>query len=347
MALSDDFKQSFDVKFDIIVESDVYKNKTDDEKDEIINKLIESEKIQQEIVQEQEEQEMRKEEIKQELGGMSEELNNILTSEEELSQSEQVANVVQAIENIKNELQEIIDSTTSTSEEIAQAQEKLEKVETLENEYVYQETSSAVQESTNSNDVFSNENPGLSIGKIYGIYRSSGHITVYADFIQKNTIAGVEIFSRLNGYCEVKSSMDINEKSTYAEIVNQINNSEIVFMFTTCANKNDKELVAEREQYFHDNKYSIGPTIKNNENSGFVYEVVESWNNIKVSVEDGKIKEEIDIDHPEYIVSLTDGDQMILYLYYFNDHDGKYSWRKLEKICPEFWAWVESEQSAK
>lgn len=337
--LDDDNKKEFDDKFDKITESDEYKDMTDKEKDDLVDKLIESEKIQQDIQKEQEEQETRKEEIKQELGGMSEELNNILTSEEELTQSEQVAQVADAIANTKNELQEIINSETATAEEIAEAQEKLDKVEKAEQEYVYQETSSAIKNQTASNQK-NDISSSMTLRKINGIYSGAAAMIIDADFVKIEYIGGVEIFSEITAFIRyAPDSGMVASDISYSEIVEYVNNNvSLIRLLTSCANDNNSERATEREKFFQENKYSMHSAIKADEEIGRNISVIESWDRV---AENGVI----DAEHPTYHLEVRDKDNSVIsdLLVYYNG--SSYKMIAIEKICPEFWAQVEAEQA--
>ncbi len=326
--LSDDEKKDFDEKLDQIINSDEYKDMTDDEKDELMDKFVESEKIQQEIQQEQEQQETRKEEIKQELGGMSEELNNILTSEEELSQSEQVAQVAEAIGNTKNELKDIINSGTASAEEIAEAQEKLEKVEALEQEYVANQTTSSITETITNNNHFQNTASNLTINKINGIYSDFGRVLIDAEFIQTETTAGVEICSKISGFCEVGNGNGFDLSGDYFSLIDSINNSEHCSLLFSYTNKNADW----HKEYFDKNKYSMDPSIQTIESIGFNFSVLASW------------ETDTNSEHPEYIIKREMNDDIRLYIVTYNNDFDQYSFLTVEKACPEFWAQVEAEQ---
>lgn len=323
--LDDDNKQKVEEKFEQITNSDEFKEKTDKEKDEIIDKLVESEKIQQDIQKEQEEQETRKEELKQELGEMSEELNNILTSEEELTQSEQVAQVADAINNTKNELKDIINSETATAEEIAEAQEKLEKVEKAEQEYAHDAISNGIK-GTSSNCYGLNNK--IDIIKINSIYSITGNAFVNCDYIIAEDINGVSIYSKNNGFFMIQGVDRISNELSYDEIVDSISVYFATIYDRTCTNRNAES----HKQFLEQNKSEINEwQFDYFERRGYDVSILESWEN------DG------DSDHPEYIIQATRDDIVKIYMM---TYDGEsYRTSKLEKICPEFWAQKEAEEA--
>lgn len=337
--LDDENKSKFEEKFDIIVASDKYKNKTDDEKDEIINKLIESEKLQQDVAKEQEEQEIRREEIKQELGGMSEELGNVFANDN-LTQSEQVAQVADAIANTKNELQEIINSETATVEEIAKVQEKLDKVESLEQEYVYQETSSAIKDQIATNPK-NNISDNLTLRKINGIYSGAAAMIIDADFVTIEYIGGVEIFSEITAFIRyAPDSGMVASDISYSEIVEYVNNNvSLIRLLTSCANDNNSERATEREKYFQENKYSMHNAIQVDENRGRNFSITKSWDRVAEN-------NSMDAEHPTYHLRVIREDGSIIGDILLIYNGSSYIMYNIEKICPEFWAQVEAEQRA-
>lgn len=308
----------------IAADSDEYKNMSDKEKDQLVEKLIVSEILQEEIKAEELNVQAQKEEVKRKLCGFSTELTEILNSND-LTQTEQVAGVAEAINNVKQELQETIDSDSSSPEEIAAAKEQLKQVEAAEQEYAYHETATSITETVNNDDSFSMRNIGIRLEKLRGTYKIRGRIYVNADFIKTEVIAGVEICSQINGFCQISCMSPISEDVNYTDMIAAINNCGGTIFITTCANRNNES----HKSYFEQNKYSMASFISRYEGFGYTYDVFESWEN-----EDNET---------EFIIKEKRGGSSKLY--FVTSNGGRYSFQEIEKICPEFWAQKELEES--
>lgn len=307
--LDDDNKQKVEDKFEQITNSDEFKEKTDKEKDEIIDKLVESEKIQQDVQKEQEKTETRKEELKQEL--------------EDLSSNKQ---------ELEQRVQDLKDSG-ATDEEIKAAESEQQKVEeqikAAEQEQIYYETSDTVKESAAQNSYLQTNNPGTSIQKIWGIYKYGGHsIYVNADILQKETIAGVEIYTKANALCLV---MAIIPEQTTEAILECLSNPGSIRIKSICTNKNKES----HKEYFEQNKQTICQEALNQYiDRGYEMSILESW------------EEENDPEHPSFLLRVKRGQNVDrLKLLCYEKSLGDYSLTPVEKICPEFWAQLEAEQA--
>lgn len=301
--LSDDNKQKFEDKFKQITNSEKYIKMTDEEKDEIVDKLIESEKIQQEAQKEQEEQEKRKEELKQKL--------------EDLSSNKQ---------ELEQKVQDLRDSG-ATNEEIKAAEQEQQKVEeqikAAEQEQIYYELSDAIKDSLAKNELYQTLYNGTKIQKIYRIYGTGGEIIINADILQCETIADVQIYTKVNAFCSLVVEMP--EQSTEA-ILECIFNPDMFYIETICMNKNSES----HKQYFEQNKHEI-KIVKVCEEEGGVATVLESW------------EEKENPDYPEFLIEINFEGQKRIFLTTYN-HNGYYDSCEIEKICPEFWAQLELEQ---
>lgn len=282
---------------------------TDEEKDEIVDKLIESEKIQQEAQKEQEEQETRKEELKQEL--------------EDLSSNKQ---------ELEQKVQDLKDSG-ATDEEIKAAEEEQQKVEeqikAAEQEQIYYETSDTVKDSADQNSIFQTNYPGTSIQKVWGIYKTQGSsIYVNADILQKEIIAGVDIYTKANALCRIMAIIPEETTEAILKCISGPNSFRIVSIFT---NKNDES----HKIYFEQNKQTMCQgTLKQYEDLGCEMSILETW------------EEDNDSEHPSFLLRVARGQivDMLQFLRY-EKSEGYYSLQTVEKICPEFWAQLETEQA--
>lgn len=307
--LDDDNKQKVEEKFEQIANSEKYNEMTDKEKEEIVDKLVESEKIQQDVQKEQEKTETRKEELKQEL--------------EDLSSNKQ---------ELEQRVQDLKDSG-ATEEEIKAAESEQQKVEeqikAAEQEQTYYETSDTVKDSLAQNSILQTENPGMSIQKLLGIYKTGRDVVVNADILQKETISGVEIYRKANAFCQILARLPDNP--TYAEILECISNSEVIIINQICTNKNEES----HKEYFEQNKQTMARgNLKFLEDIGYEISLLESW------------EEENDPEHPSFLLRVKRGQSVDeLNFLCYEKSLGNYSMTTVEKICPEFWAQLEAEQA--
>lgn len=306
--LSDDNKQKVEDKFKQITNSEKYIKMTDEEKDEIVDKLIESEKIQQDIQKEQEEQETRKEELKQEL--------------EDLSSNKQ---------ELEQRVQDLKDSG-ATDEEIKAAEEEQQKVEeqikAAEQEQIYYETSDTVKDAMANNKLIQ-VLYGTTIQKVWGIYKCGGHsIYVNADILQKETIAGVDIYTKANALCHI---MIIIPEETTEAILECLSNPDSILIESICTNKN----AGSHKEYFEQNKQTMCEgTLKRYEDVGCEMSILETW------------EEDNDSEHPSFLLRVKRGQDVdMLEFLRYGESSGEYSLDIVEKICPEFWAQLETEQA--
>lgn len=332
--LSEEEQQEFDDKLKTIFEHDDYKDLSDDEKNDLVERFVESEKLQTEIKKEQEEQNQRQEELEEELGALSEELNNIFTSEEELSHSEQVSQVAGAIANTKNELKDIINSSASTANEIAEAQEKLDQVEALEQEYASSQTTSSIINALENDRCFQGSAGNYTLNKINGIYFWGGNVLVDAELVKTENIAGAEICTKVNGFAKCYILHGFDDVNSYAQIIKDINSkSELGDMFFTYTSSNEEW----HKDYFEQNRGTLlKDYVKMYEECNVEVSVVSSWESTN------------DPEHPIYFVAYKlKSSQDILGVDMIKYDDIQQSYLKagkIENICPEFWAQLEVEQ---
>lgn len=251
-----------------------------------------------------------------------------------------ITDVYNAIKDVKDELQEIINSGTSTAEEIATAQVKLDKVEKTEQEYVYYETTTMVRGVSANDQIFNDQNLGTTIQKIYSIYEYVGDAYINADIVKTEKIAGVEFVSRIN--CFIDIFTDLDDAENYAGVLDAIFNSNTLRLRKICTNKNADW----HKEYWEENKFTISEKYTRYEELGYSFSIEMSWEN------------EDDHEHPCYIMQSynKDGEPSRCYLVkYMSDYvsdlqTGKVTpkWSfaaSLTKICPEFWAQAEIENN--
>lgn len=247
--LDDDQKKDFDNKLNDIVDSDHYKNLDDEEKDKLLDKFVESEKVQQELKNDPEDK--KPEEIE----------NKISEKQNELE------NVQKEIEDLKN--------SGASEEEIAKAEEKQQQVEdqikSAEQEKAYWETVETVKDSVSTNEVFQARNPGISIRRINGVYKYEGTAYINADFVHEEIIDGRSYFSQHNQFFRISEIVTGDEN--YDEILQIISNENAgIHIEKTCINKNSQEQLAK----FDEIKDGIS-SLTGLEKLGYTLSVVESW----------------------------------------------------------------------
>ena len=247
--LTDDEKEDFDKKLDELVDSDHYKGLDDKGKDELLEKFVESEKVQQEIKNDKPDK--KPAEIQTKIEDKQTELEN----------------VQKEIEDLKN--------SGASEEEIAKAEEKQQQVEeqikSAEQEKAYWETIETVKESTTNNVTFSIENPGTTIRRINGIYSYEGGAYFNIDAVKEEIIDGKSYYSQSNQFCCI--SKIVNGDETYEEVLKLISESGSIWVERTCINKNSQE----QRDYFEKNKSSMDSIFDILENNDYSLSIIESW----------------------------------------------------------------------
>lgn len=272
--LTDDEKKDFDKKLDELVDSDHYKGLDDKGKDELLEKFVESEKVQQEIKNDKPDK--KPAEIQTKIEDKQNELEN----------------VQKEIEDLKN--------SGASEEEIAKAEEKQQQVEeqikSAEQEKAYWEIVETVKESVSSNEVFEARNPGLAIRRVSGVYEYEGTAYINADFIQEEIIDGKSYYSQSNQFCRI--SEIVNGDETYEEVLKLISESGGIWVERTCINKNSQEQLDK----FDEIKNGIS-SLTGLENLGYTLSVVESWETTDYSNPEYIVKAQSEDDERWYMVT--------------------------------------------
>ncbi len=247
--LTDDEKKDFDKKLDELVDSDHYKGLDDKGKDELLEKFVESEKVQQEIKNDKPDK--KPAEIQTKIEDKQTELEN----------------VQKEIEDLKN--------SGASEEEIVKAEEKQQQVEeqikSAEQEKAYWETVETVKESVSINENFSTRNPELKIRRVNGVYMYEGTAYINADFIKEEVIDGKSYYSKLNQFCRINDI--VTGEENYEEILKIISGDVIIDVDRTCINKNSQE----QRDYFEKNKSSMDSIFDILENNDYSLSIIESW----------------------------------------------------------------------
>lgn len=273
--LTDDEKKDFDKKLDELVDSDHYKGLDDKGKDELLEKFVESEKVQQEIKNDKPDK--KPAEIQTKIEDKQTELEN----------------VQKEIEDLKN--------SGASEEEIAKAEEKQQQVEdqikSAEQEKAYWETVETVKESTTNNTTFSIENPGTTIRRINGVYKYEGTAYINADFVHEEIIDGRSYFSQHNQFFRISEIVTGDEN--YDEILQIISNENAgIHIEKTCINKNSQEQLYK----FDEIKNGIS-SLTGLEKLGYTLSVVESWETTDHSNPEYIVKAQSEDDEKWYMVT--------------------------------------------
>lgn len=305
--LTDDEKKDFDKKLDELVDSDHYKGLDDKGKDELLEKFVESEKVQQEIKNDKPDK--KPAEIQTKIEDKQNELEN----------------VQKEIEDLKN--------SGASEEEIAKAEEKQQQVEeqikSAEQEKAYWETVETVKESIPTTIFFETQYSNAQVRKIYSIYSSGFLVYVNADIIRDEYIDGKIYKSQQNVYITF-SVEDIIDHNTiqYSDVLKMIKDTDIISLNTPCLNKNQQS----HKDYFWENKNNISQYLTMYEEQGYTLNVEESW-------------ETKDSSKPSFLIRADDGTNEALLQLIYDQSVGRYLTSILHKVCPEFWAQLEIEQA--
>ncbi len=307
ISLSEDERSDFDVKLEKIISGAIFENMSEEEKLELVNALVESEKLQKEIEEEQQQEETRKEEIKQEL-------LDLTSSQQELEQR---------LQNLKD--------SNASEEEIKRAEQEQQNVEeqikAVDQEKKYYETIDVVKNAVLSNEAFSYRYANLVLRQINGIYRYGGTAYLSGSFIQESKVNGVSIFSSADKFFRMANVITGDE--TCQEILDILSDNPSIYIEKTCVNFNSKE----NEEYFEQNKYEIDDKFTKLESRGYELTVEKSWN---IEGRD---------EYPEFIIKATSADDEQYVMIDYNESICEYASPAIKKICPEFWAQMEIENN--
>lgn len=305
--LTDDEKKDFDKKLDELVDSDHYKGLDDKGKDELLDKFVESEKVQQEIKNDKPDK--KPAEIQTKIEDKQTELEK----------------VQKEIEDLKN--------SGASEEEIAKAEEKQQQVEeqikSAEQEKAYWETVETVKESIPTTIFFETQYSNAQVRKINSIYSSGFLVYVNADIIRDEYIDGKIYKSQQNVYItfSVEDIIDYNTIQ-YSDVLKMIKDTDIISLNTPCLNKNQQS----HKDYFWENKNNISQYLTMYEEQGYTLNVEESW-------------ETKDSSKPSFLIRADDGTNEVLLQLIYDQSVGRYLTSILHKVCPEFWAQLEIERS--
>lgn len=303
--LDDDEKKDFDNKLNDIVDSDYYKDLDEKGKDELLDKFVESEKVQQELKNDAEDKKPEEFDAK-------------------------IDNKQNELDQVKKELEDLKNSGAS-EEEIAKAEEKQQEVEeeikSAEQEKAYWETVETVKESVPTNELFASQYSNIQVRKINSIFADAMSVYINADLTMDEIIDGKVYKSQQNTYLAF-DMQDIIESTSYSDILQMIKGTNLIFSDSVCVNKNSQN----HKDYFMNNKNSISSKFSKLESQGYTFEIQDSWENESS-------------DKPNFLIKADNGkNEKYIYVKY-DSFDNSYSAKYIKKICPEFWAQLEIERA--
>lgn len=298
----------FDNKLKSIAGSDYFKSLDKKQKEELVDKFVESEKVEKEVA------------------------SDPVDKDPEEIQS-QISDLKNNLQDVQNELNNLKQNGAS-EEEIKEAEQKQQEVEdqikSAEQEKAYWETVSTTKETVDDNEVFNIRNSGLTIRRINGIYSKSGYIYINADFIHEEIIGGFSYKSKQNQYVEISVNTILTGQETYDEILNLISSSSNISSIQVCTNKN----LQSHKDYFEKNKDTMNnPVINYYLSQNYSFNILDSW--------------EIDNQtQPNFMIEASSGNNFKYFYLTYNAQKNKYVVQELQKACPEFWNQLEIEQKA-
>lgn len=306
--LTQDEKKDFDNKLKDITDSDYFKKLDKKQKDELVDKFVESQKVEKEVSEDP------------------------VDKDPEEIQS-QISDLKDNLQDIENELNNLKENGAS-EEEIKEAEQKQQEVEdqikSAEQEKAYWETVSTTKETVDDNEVFNIRNSGLTIRRINSIFYNGTTLYVNADFVKEENIGGFIYKSKQNQYLRIFTNEVISGNESYETILKLMSDNADVESMQICTNMNFQS----HKDYFEKNKESMHRYISKRQDRGRVFNVVESWESLNNSM-------------PNYLLKETGNNSNDLFiLLTYDESQGNYSWQELQKACPEFWNQLEIEQKA-
>lgn len=298
----------FDNKLKSIAGSDYFKSLDKKQKEELVDKFVESEKVEKEVASDPVDKDPA--EIELQISSLKTELSDVVTALASLKEQGANASEIAAAE----QKQQIIE----------------EQIKFAEQEKAYWEIVLTVKEAICNCSSFKWFNWGLTIRKINSIFSDGSALYVNADFVKEEIIDFVSYKSKQNHYLRIVTNGIMSGDESYETILKLISNDNAsVDSAQICTNKN----LQSHKDYFEKNKNDISVAIRVREQQGYQFEVFDSW-------------EQENDSHPNYLIKATKNDDVKYILITYNKNQNKYSAVDLSKACPEFWNQLEIEQKA-
>lgn len=298
----------FDNKLKSIAGSDYFKNLDKKQKNDLVDKFVESEKTLKEVASDPVDKDPA--EIELQISSLKTELSDVVAALAALK--EQGAN----------------------ASEIAEAEQKQQEVEeqikSAEQEKAYWETVSTTKETVDDNEVFNIRNSGLTIRRINSIFYNGRSLYVNADFVKEENIGGFIYKSKQNQYFRIVTNELISGNESYETILKLLSNNANIESMQICTNKN----LQSHKDYFEKNKASMNnPVINYYLSQNYSFNILDSW--------------EIDNQtQPNFMIEASSGNNFKYFYLTYNAQKNKYVVQELQKACPEFWNQLEIEQKA-
>lgn len=307
-SLTEKEQADFDSKLKSIASSDYYKNLDKNQKNDLVDKFVESEKTLKDVASDPVDKDPA--EIELQISSLKTELSDVVAALASLKEQGANASEIAAAE----QKQQIIE----------------EQIKSAEQEKAYWEIVKTVKEAVNSN-IYYQASTGCTIRKINGIYSDGQTFYINADLMKEENIAGFAYKSKQNQYIRVVTKNPLTGNETYDEILALISNGASISTAQICTNKN----LQSHKDYFEKNKESMNKPAKTLLDRGYSLEIVESW-------------EQKNDTHANYLISATKNDQTKYFFLTYDAQQGKYvSSSFIQKACPEFWAQLEIENAKK
>ena len=307
-SLTEKEQADFDSKLKSIAGSDYFKNLDKKQKNDLVDKFVESEKTLKEVASDPVDKDPA--EIELQISSLKTELSDVVAALAALKEQGANASEIAAAE----QKQQIIE----------------EQIKSAEQEKAYWEIVLTVKEAICNCSSFKWFNWGLTIRKINSIFSAGSALYVNADFVKEEIIDWVSYKSKQNHYLRIVTNGIMSGNESYETILKLMSDNANIESMQVCTNKN----LQSHKDYFEKNKGSMHRYILKRQDRGRVFNVVESWENPNNSM-------------PNYLLKETGNNSNDLFiLLTYDESQGNYSWQELQKACPEFWNQLEIEQKA-
>lgn len=305
-SLTEKEQADFDSKLKSIAGSDYYKSLDKKQKEELVDKFVESEKVEKEVASDPVDKDPA--EIELQISSLKTELSDVVAALASLKEQGANASEIAATE----QKQQIIE----------------EQIKSAEQEKAYWEIVLTTKEAVEGNEVFNIRNSGLRIRRINSIFYKGTTLYVNADFVHKKNIGGFIYKSKQNQYFRIVTNKLISGNESYETILTLMSDNADVVSMQICTNKN----LQSHKDYFEKNKQALHAGIEVREQQGYYFEILDSW-------------EQENDSHPNYLIKATkDGKQKYILIACYSNQNS-YDYLELEKACPEFWAQLEIENA--
>lgn len=309
-SLTEKEQADFDSKLKSIAGSDYYKNLDKNQKNDLVDKFVESEKTLKEIASDPVDKDPA--EIELQISSLKTELSDVVAALASLKEQGANASEIAAAE----QKQQIIE----------------ERIKSAEQEKAYWEIVLTTKEAVDGNEVFNIRNSGLRIRRINSIFYKGTTLYLNADFVHEKNIGGFIYKSKQNYYLCITTSEMISGDESYEIILKLISDNANIESIQICTNKN----LQSHKDYFEKNKESMHRILNQLIEDNFNFTIIDSWE------QDG-------YNYPSFLINAVNvnEDIYVFLTYAYNTEKQKYSYLELQKACPEFWAQLEIENAKK